>query len=126
MGASVVMGRRTWESLPASVRPLPGRANVVVTGRRDWTAPGATPASSLEQALAVAGRPVWVIGGAALYAEVLAVADVLVVTELAVEVDGDTYAPVLGPEWVGTADPWQESAAGLRYRVTTFRRARPV
>jgi dihydrofolate reductase len=123
MGAAVVMGRRTWESLPDAVRPLPGRANIVVTGQPAWSAPGATAAGSLERALALAGRPVWVIGGAALYAEVLGVADVLVVTELADDVAGDTYAPALGPEWVGESpEGWQESASGLRYRVTTYRR----
>lgn len=124
LGATVVMGRRTWESLPDAVRPLPGRRNVVVTTRAGWSAPGADVAGSLAEALAAADGPVWVIGGAALYAAVLPVADVLVVTELAETVEGDTHAPSLGAEWVGECpDGWQESRGGLRYRTTTYRRA---
>src|SRR5207244_10135419 len=65
MGAPVIMGRKTWESLPPRFRPLPGRRNVVITRQRDWKAEGATRAESLQDALAVcASEPnVWVIGG---------------------------------------------------------------
>ena len=59
LGAPVIMGRKTWESLPPRFRPLPGRANIVVTHRHDWAADGAERAASVDDALALAaaGRP---------------------------------------------------------------------
>jgi dihydrofolate reductase len=129
MGSTVVMGRATWDSLPASVRPLPGRHNVVLTRQPGWTAPGAEVAGSLEAALDRHGD-VWVIGGASVYTAALPLADVLVVTELAVEVEGDTLAPDIGPEWeVADRDPatgWLPSRGGLEHRVLTDRRPGPV
>jgi dihydrofolate reductase len=95
MGHPVVMGRRTWDSLPERFRPLPGRRNVVVTRNAAWRAEGAERAESLEDALRLlAGAPqVFVIGGAELYAEALPRADELVVTEIDAEVEGDVYFP---------------------------------
>ena len=94
-GNAVVMGRRTWESLPASFRPLPGRRNVVVTRNDDWGAEGAERAASLDDALAALDDEprVFVIGGAELYAEALPRADELYLTELDEEVEGDTLFP---------------------------------
>jgi dihydrofolate reductase len=93
---TVLMGRRTWESLPAAVRPLPGRRNVVLTTQADWSAPGAQRVASLEEALAAcrAETEVWVIGGAQLYAKALPLADRLVVTEIDADFAGDTRFPV--------------------------------
>ena len=69
-GCAVIMGRKTWDSLPPRFRPLPGRVNIVITRQPGWSAPGARPAASLPQALALcppqAGT--WVIGGAQIYA----------------------------------------------------------
>ena len=95
MGHPVVMGRRTWDSLPERFRPLPGRRNVVVTRNPDWHADGAERATSLDDALRLLeGEPqVFVIGGAGLYAEALAVADELLVTEIDAEVKGDVFFP---------------------------------
>jgi dihydrofolate reductase len=128
-GSTVVMGRATWDSLPASVRPLPGRHNVVLTRRPGWTAPGAEVAGSLAAALDRPGD-VWVIGGASVYTAALPRAEVLVVTELAVEVEGDTWAPGIGPEWAvvdrDPADGWLQSGGGLEHRVLTYRRSGPV
>jgi dihydrofolate reductase len=123
-GTTVVMGRRTWESLPAANRPLPGRVNVVLTGRPGWAAPGATPARSPAEALAAAEGDVWAIGGAAVYAALLPMADRLVVTELAEAFDGDVHAPPVGAEWVADdpAPDWLESRTGLRYRTKRYRR----
>jgi len=127
MGCTVVMGRATWESLPASVRPLPGRRNVVVTRQPSYDAPGAETAASLDEALERADGDVWVIGGASLYEQALAVADHVVRTRVHVAVEGDTRAPALGPEWVMTerdpGDGMHRSASGLDYCVATFRRA---
>ena len=94
-GHAVVMGRRTWDSLPERFRPLPGRRNVVVTRTPDWSADGAEHAGSLATALElVASEPhVFVIGGGQLYAEALPQVDELLLTEIDTEIDGDTFFP---------------------------------
>lgn len=96
-GHAVVMGRRTWDSLPDRFRPLPGRRNIVVTRNPSWAADGAERAGSLEEALdLVAGEErVFVIGGAELYEAALPLADELLLTELDLDVEGDTFFP----EW---------------------------
>jgi dihydrofolate reductase len=125
-GSTVVMGRRTWESLPERFRPLPGRTNVVLTTDRGWSADGAERASSVAEVLDRAG-PLWVIGGGAVYAGFLPHADRLVVTDVDLDVHGDTWAPPIGPEWTPEArDPavgWHPSSSGPRYAVTTYARA---
>jgi dihydrofolate reductase len=119
----VVMGRRTWESLPERYRPLPGRANIVVTRQEGWEAPGAQVGHAPEDALAAAGDgTVWVIGGAELYAQTLDRADRLEVTEIDLEVDGDTRAPAPGDGWTVDAGDWQTAANGMRYRFLTYTR----
>jgi len=126
MGAVVVMGRRTWESLPERFRPLPGRTNVVLTSDRQWSADGARRAGSVEDVLAE--HPAcWVIGGGAVYAAFLPHAERLVVTEVDAEVAGDTWAPELDDGWVRSertpAEGWSESASsGLRYAVSEYTR----
>ena len=94
-GAPVIMGRKTWDSLPPKFRPLPGRLNVVVTRNPQWRADGASPAVTLEAALALAGEAprCFVIGGVALYAAALPRADELVLTEIERDYDGDVYFP---------------------------------
>lgn len=123
MGATVVMGRRTWESLPERFRPLPGRTNVVLTSDRDWTAEGARSAASVDQVLAE-HESCWVIGGGAVYAAFLPHADRLVVTDVDLAVDGDTWAPVPGDGWRLVSrtpgEGWAPSAAGLRYAVSEY------
>ena len=120
----VIMGRRTWDSLPERYRPLPGRTNVVVTRREGWEAPGAAVAHSVEQAVATAGdaSTVWVIGGAELYAQTLGSADRLEVTEIDLDVDGDTQAPEPGPGWTRNAGEWLTASNGMRYRFVTYTR----
>lgn len=113
-GSTVVMGRHTWESLPARFRPLPGRRNVVLTRDGGWTASGAEVAHSLESALV---GDVWVIGGAHVYAAALPLADVLEVTELRESFPGDVHAPVIDGSWTVASDSgWRESGSGLGYR----------
>jgi dihydrofolate reductase len=92
LGHPVIMGRRTWESLPGA---LPGRDNIVVTSRAGYEAPGAAVANSLEAALALcAGESVaFVIGGSRLFAESLPIASGLVVTEIHRDYEGDTWFP---------------------------------
>jgi dihydrofolate reductase len=125
LGHTVVMGRRTWESLPAKVRPLPGRRNVVVTRQADYVADGATVLGSLQEALTT-DEETWVIGGAQIYALALPLADRCEVTEVDVELpreDDDAVAPVLDEAWVGTDGDWLTSASGLRYRFSSYVRA---
>ena len=122
MGAPVVMGRRTWESLPERVRPLPGRENIVVTRDAAFDAPGATVVTSAEAALRSIPDTVWVIGGEVLFRAVMEEATELVVTRIEVEVpDADTFAPEIGPEWrlVEAGEPLV-SSTGLEYRFERY------
>jgi dihydrofolate reductase len=98
MGRPVIMGRKTWDSLPARFRPLPGRLNIVVTRQRGWQAEGAAVAHDLDEALAhvragASDGRVYVIGGAQLYAEAIARADELVLTEVDADFTGDVHFP---------------------------------
>ena len=124
MGATVVMGRATWESLPARVRPLPGRRNVVLTRDPGWHADGAEVARSVEDVLA-RYDDVWVIGGAAVYAAFIPFADLIVRTEIDLDVEGDTYAPALSGDWVATPQEWQTTPDGVKFRVVELRRGTP-
>ncbi|KKC04846.1 dihydrofolate reductase [Mycobacterium nebraskense] len=128
IGHTVVMGRRTWESLPTKVRPLPGRKNVVLSRRSDFVADGAQVVDSLEAALAgSANEPeTWVIGGEQVYLLALPHATRCEVTEVEVDLrrdDDDALAPVLDDTWLGETGDWQVSRTGLRYRLHSYRRA---
>jgi dihydrofolate reductase len=95
MGCPVIMGRKTWDSLPQRFRPLPGRRNLVVTRDPEWRADGAEAFTSLPAAIAAvnAAPKVFVMGGAQLYALALPLADELCLTEVHAAVDGDTFFP---------------------------------
>lgn len=95
LGAPVIMGRATWDSLPPRVRPLPGRRNLVLTRQPGWSAQGAEVFHRLEDALQAAedARRVFVIGGAEVYALALPLADELVLTEIDQDFDGDARFP---------------------------------
>lgn len=128
MGDPVIMGRRTWESFPPRFRPLPGRRNIVVTRNDAWHDEGAERAASLDAALRLVSgeETVWVIGGAGLFAEAITGADVLEVTELDLEVDGDTFAPRRDGWNVARVEPddgWAVSRTGVAYRFLTLIRA---
>jgi len=124
MGHTVVMGRGTWESLPAGVRPLPGRRNLVLTRQPDYQAAGADVVTSLDEALT--DPQVWVIGGGQVYALALASATRCEVTEVDIDLpreNGDALAPVLDTAWVGFTGEWLTSSTGLRYRLHRYRRS---
>ena len=122
LGAPVIMGRKTWDSLPERFRPLPGRSNIVVTRQADWAAAGAQVAHSLDAARALcAPAPVaWVIGGAQIYAQALPLAQQVVVTEIDADFAGDAFAPQLGPEWQETMHEKHTSASGVPLRFVTY------
>ncbi|WP_405160591.1 dihydrofolate reductase [Nocardia sp. NBC_01499] len=124
MGHPVVMGRRTWDSLPPKFRPLDGRRNIVVTRQPDWSAEGAERAGSVDEALALSGSDtVWIAGGGEIYRAAMDFATDLLVTEVDTAVAGDAYAPIVGPEWAADdSEPWLESTSGLRYRILRYTR----
>lgn len=105
-GHPVIMGRNTWDSLPARVRPLPGRTNIVLSRDPDFAPVGATVAHSLDEALrtgAASGVLAFVIGGAAIYAQALSLATRIYLTRLQIEVAGDAFFPPLD------ATQWRET-----------------
>ena len=124
MGCPVIMGRKTWDSLPERFRPLPGRLNVVVTRQTDWHAAGADRAGSLQQAIArCSDAPqLWVIGGGELFAQALPLADTVEVTEIDADFEGDAYAPALDAGWREVARTPQRSATGMEFTFVTYSR----
>lgn len=125
LGTPVIMGRRTWESLPARFRPLPGRRNIVVSRDAGYAAPGAEVVPSLDAALAlVEDAPrACVIGGAQLYALALPRADVLELTEIDAELEGDTFFPAWDRDaFVEVARAVHTGADGTRFSFATYRR----
>ena len=119
--APVVMGRKTWDSLPERFRPLPGRENIVITRQQDWQADGARRAADLAGAIRGLAK-VWIIGGAEIFAQVIGQADRLEVTELALEVAGDAYAPSKKGWRLIDEGEWQTSRTGIRYRFLGYER----
>jgi dihydrofolate reductase len=128
LGFHVIMGRKTWDSIPAKFRPLPGRTSIVLTRQSDWQESGAQRVSDLQQALLyceqLASKPdtVWVIGGAQIYAQALPLAHKVVVTEIDAEFAGDAFAPELGKEWREIQRESHVSATGLAYSFVTYSR----
>jgi dihydrofolate reductase len=127
-GCPVIMGRKTWDSLPPRFRPLPGRRNLVVTRQTGWQAPGAERAGSLEEAIGLASDAprAWVIGGAELYRLALAHATLAEITEVDQDFEGDAYAPELGDDWEISARRAMRSAQGIGLSFSTWRRTRPA
>lgn len=122
-GHPVIMGRRTWESLPPRFRPLPGRTNIVVTRQPQWQEAGALRANSLEQALdhVPHGEEAWLIGGAQLFIEALPLAQGAVITEIEADFDGDVAMPPLGSGWREIARERHTGAGGLAFSFVTYR-----
>ena len=119
MGRPVIMGRKTWESIG---RALPGRLNIVITRTASFTAPGATVVGSLDEAYRAAGDvdEVFIIGGGQVYAEAMATADRIYLTEIAAEPEGDTWFPAFDrSQWqetvMGEHAPDEKNAHALRF-----------
>lgn len=137
-GCAVIMGRKTWDSLPLAFRPLPGRTNIVVTRQTDWQQDGAQTASTLQAAIEIATmashvlpssnltsptqRAIWIIGGAQIYAAALPLADWAEVTEIEQDFVGDAFAPTLGPEWAATARTRHISTNGMAFAFVSYQR----
>ncbi|MGR5443924.1 type 3 dihydrofolate reductase [Vibrio jasicida] len=120
MGKPVVMGRKTYESIG---RPLPGRLNIVISRDTSLSIEGVTAVTSIEQALEVAGdsEEVMIIGGGAIYAACLAIANKLYVTHIEAEIEGDTQFPDWGNEFKETySEAYQadeKNAYNMRFTV---------
>ncbi len=125
LGHPVIMGRKTFESIVATLgKPLPGRDNIVVTRAKDYAAPGCRATHSIEEALAAAGAgEVFVIGGAEIYALALPLADRLQLTEIDAGIEGDAYFPAFERSaWreVSRESRIQEGPEGFRYDFTVY------
>ena len=123
LGCPVIMGRKTWDSLPTKFKPLPGRRNVVVSRQTYLEAPGAVLAHSLQAALDLCKQEdhVWVIGGAQMYAQALPLAHSAVVTEIEMQCPGDAFAPAFEAHWEETHRERHTSAQGLAYSFVTLK-----
>ena len=125
LGSPVIMGRKTWDSLPPKFRPLPGRLNIVVTRQADWQAHGAQRAASIHEAMRLcpSDSVAWVIGGSELYAQALPLASAALVTEIEADFAGDAFAPQFDSQWRETAREPQLSSTGLRFSFVTYQHA---
>ncbi len=123
MGCAVLMGRKTWDSLPPKFRPLPGRVNIVLTRDADWQADGALRAASLHEAMGLcpADAKIWVTGGAEVYAQAMALASTAVVTEIEAEFEGDAFAPAFSDAWKEVERERHVSTTGLAFSFVTLR-----
>ena len=122
-GKPVIMGRKTWESLPR--KPLPGRQNIVIT-RQDYQAEGAQTAASLEDALALCQgvEEIIIMGGAQIYAQALPIATDLRLTEVGLDVDGDAFFPEFSTEtWQEASRENHVSAKGIEYAFVHYVKA---
>ena len=126
-GKPVIMGRKTWESLPDAFRPLPGRLNIVVSRNAGYRADGASVVGSLPDALAAAGDAdiVFVMGGADLYRQALPLADRLYLTEIDESFAGDAFFPAFASDhWREAQRKPQLGASGLGFAWVTYERCR--
>jgi dihydrofolate reductase len=122
LGQPVIMGRKTWDSLPARFRPLPGRLNIVITRQADWQAEGARRAGSIEDAMHLCGdaADAWIMGGAEIYRQAEPLASTAVVTEIEQDFAGDALAPTLGPDWSEAQRDPHTAANGMRFAFVTY------
>ncbi len=126
-GHLVIMGRKTWDSLPARFRPLPGRRNIVITRQAGWQAPGAEAVGSLDAACALAqgSARVFVIGGAEIYAAALPAAHELLLTEIERDYAGDASFPAFSRaefQEVARMPALDAPPGGPGYSFVTYRR----
>ena len=128
LGHTVIMGRKTWESLPEKFRPLPGRRNVVVTRDANYRAVGATVATSLPAAIATADSDeAFIIGGAELYRTALALAVRLQLTEIDADSEGDTWFPDIDrQQWREATRETHHDESGFDYAFVRYERQHAV
>ena len=122
MGKPMIMGRKTFDSLPGL---LPGRRHIVLTRDARWAAPGAERATSVDEALALAGSAtIAIIGGAAIYGLFMPLAHRIELTQIHADYEGDTVMPPLGPEWVEVArEDHAADSPSPAFSFLTYRKA---
>ena len=123
MGHPVIMGRKTWESLPK--RPLPGRDNIVLSRDKGYVADGGTVCTDVSEVLRLTeGKDPFVIGGEQIYHLFLPYVTRIHVTEIDAECgDADAYFPIPTEGWeLAEATDWGETSEGVRYRYLTYQR----
>ena len=131
LGCPVIMGRKTWDSLPPRFRPLPERTNIVLTRQSDWAEAGVVKAAGFPEALLFCkhmtqqSSTIWVLGGAQIYAQALPFAHQVVVTEIDVAAQGDSFAPALPSHWPRSAGGRLTAANGLAYQFFTYTNPQP-
>lgn len=124
-GKPVIMGRKTWESLPDSFRPLPGRLNIVVSRNPSYQSPEALRASTLDEAISKAGHAeeLFVIGGAELYRLAMPLADRLYLTEIDQDFDGDAFFPgISAGDWREVSRKMPQSTSPPRFSFVVYQR----
>ena len=125
-GKPVIMGRKTWESLPDAFRPLPGRRNIVISRNPAYDAPGATLAGSLEEAVRLTqdDAEVFVIGGAEIYLQALPLAQRLYLTEVTRDFAADAFFPEFSKDtWKEVSRSEVKNGAGLDFTFAVYQRA---
>jgi len=125
IGGTVLMGRKTYESLPERFRPLPQRRNIVISANPAFAAAGAEVCYSVEAGLAACGEDCFVIGGGTIYEQTLAACERVYATIVHESPLSDTYFPQLPPEeWhlsEREGDIWEN---GTRFHFATYDRIR--
>ncbi|MCF7530581.1 dihydrofolate reductase [Neisseria lisongii] len=126
LGKPVIMGRKTWESLPK--KPLPERRNIVISRQTDYRAQGVECCTSLHDALALCGNAAEIIimGGAEIYAQALPLATDLRLTEIALTVDGDAFFPEFSADWKEISREAHTAANGIGYTFVHYQRSEAV
>ncbi|OGG49151.1 hypothetical protein A2678_00800 [Candidatus Kaiserbacteria bacterium RIFCSPHIGHO2_01_FULL_53_31] len=125
MGHPVIMGRKTWESIPGKFRPLPGRTNIIVTRQKDYNATDAIAVNSFPDARAATARAegsdeTFIIGGAELYEQALPSADRLYLTLVDAETEADVYFPPYEDRFIASEE--HEGTGIPPHRFVTFTR----
>jgi dihydrofolate reductase len=128
MGKPILMGRKTYDSIG---RPLPGRANIVLTRDADWTAQGVEVVNDLDSAIAVSEKAckaagvdeLMIIGGEQIYRKFLPVANKLYLTKVEAEIEGDAFFPAIDSnQWQQVAEKTPEKAGNYAYRFVVLER----
>ena len=124
VGKAVIMGRKTWESIPEKFRPLPDRMNIVISRNPDFEAPGAMVVNSLDDALFVSDHfERAIIGGGEIYSMALPIADRLELTAIHQDFDGDTYFPKFDrQEWQELSRVQSRKEGQVPYDFVTYSR----
>lgn len=127
----VIMGRKTWDSLPEKFRPLPYRRNIILTRSPKWGVELSNSnslvkiANSIETSMSpiIVGREVaevWVVGGGQIYSQFLRYASRIEITEIQEDIDGDTKAPELSSAWKEERRVHNLSSSGIRFDFVTY------